>query len=107
MPCDQDDKPCKEEEAKQDGVLSKLMKSRTVLVTGTVDQELAEKVIAQLLVLDADSHDPIRVVVSSPGGPCRFRIRYLRHDAVRPVARYHHWRRLGGQYCRSYLLRGR
>jgi ATP-dependent Clp protease protease subunit len=49
-------------------VLLKLMKSRTVLVSGPVDQELAEKVITQLLVLDAESHDPIRVVLSSPGG---------------------------------------
>jgi len=56
------------EEAKQDGFASKLMKTRTVLVNGSVDQELAEKVMAQLLVLDADSHGPIRVMITSPGG---------------------------------------
>jgi len=55
-------------DARSEGVLLKLMKSRTVLVSGPVDQELAEKVITQLLVLDAESHDPIRVVLSSPGG---------------------------------------
>ncbi len=60
---------CKDEEPKQqDGFLPKLMKTRTVLVTGAVDQELAEKVIAQLVVLDADSNEPIRVIISSPGG---------------------------------------
>ena len=37
-------------------------------VSGTVDEELAEKVIAQLLVLDAESNDPIRVFITSPGG---------------------------------------
>lgn len=53
---------------RSEGVLLKLMKSRTVLVTGPVDQEMAERVMTQLLVLDAESHDPIRVIVSSPGG---------------------------------------
>ena len=53
---------------KSEGVLAKLLKSRTVLVSGTVDDELAEEVMAQLLVLDAESHDPIRVLISSPGG---------------------------------------
>lgn len=53
---------------KADGLLSRLMKSRTVMVTGTVDQELGEKVISQLLLLDAESHDPIKVIITSPGG---------------------------------------
>lgn len=53
---------------KPDTLLPRLLKSRTVLVAGTVDQELAEKTIAQLMLLDADSHDPIKVVISSPGG---------------------------------------
>ena len=56
------------DEQKTEGLLSRLMKSRTVLVTGTVDQELAEKVIAQLILLDSESHDPIKVIVTSPGG---------------------------------------
>jgi len=68
MPFSQD-KPCEErDDAKREGVLSKLLKSRTVLIGGSVDDELAEQVIAQLLVLDAESHDPIKVIVSSPGG---------------------------------------
>lgn len=66
---DDDDKPCGgAEEPKSEGLIAKLMKSRTVLVTGQVDQELAEKVMAQLLLLDSDSHEPIRVWISSPGG---------------------------------------
>lgn len=68
MPLYDDEKKCDQEEPKQDGFASKLMKSRTVLVSGSVDQELAEKVISQLLVLDTESHDPIRVVITSPGG---------------------------------------
>lgn len=66
-----DDKEAEKNEkeaAKVEGLGPKLLKSRTVLVNGQVDQELAEKVMAQLLVLDSDSHDPIRVIITSPGG---------------------------------------
>jgi ATP-dependent Clp protease, protease subunit len=46
----------------------RMLKTRTVLVAGGVDDKLAEKVIAQLLILEADNHDPIRVIVTSQGG---------------------------------------
>ena len=46
----------------------RMLKTRTVLVSGAVDDKLAEKVIGQLLLLDAENHDPIRVVVTSQGG---------------------------------------
>ncbi len=51
-----------------DALMARLLKARTVLVTGEVDQDLAERVIAQLVALDAESHDPIRVIVTSNGG---------------------------------------
>jgi ATP-dependent Clp protease protease subunit len=53
---------------KSDEYMSLMLKARTVLVNGQVDQELAQKVISQLLVLDAESHDPIRVIITTPGG---------------------------------------
>jgi ATP-dependent Clp protease, protease subunit len=62
-----DDRPCGET-PKEEGFASKLLKSRTLLITGTVDQEMAEKVMAQLYILESDCQDPIRVIVSSPGG---------------------------------------
>lgn len=65
----QEEEGCKESGTeKQEGLLARLLKSRLVLITDTVDQELAERVMSQLLLLDSDSHDPIRVVISSPGG---------------------------------------
>ena len=45
-----------------------MLKTRTVLVGGGVDDKLAEKVMAQLLILEADNHEPIRVIVTSQGG---------------------------------------
>jgi ATP-dependent Clp protease, protease subunit len=59
----------KDDEKKDEGGYGALMlKARTVLVNGQVDDELAQKVIPQIIALDADSHDPIRVIVTTPGG---------------------------------------
>lgn len=65
---DDDDDKKSDESSKFEGLIHKLMKSRTVLVTGTINQEVAEKTMAQLLALDADSSEPITVMISSPGG---------------------------------------
>lgn len=46
----------------------RMLKTRTVLVSGAVDDKLAEKTIAQLLILDAENHEPIRVMITSQGG---------------------------------------
>lgn len=56
------------EKAKGNGLSELMLKSRTVLVNGEVNQELAEKVIQQLIILDTESHDPIRVIITSQGG---------------------------------------
>jgi len=45
-----------------------MLKTRTVLVSGAVEDKLAEKTIAQLLILDAENHEPIRVIITSQGG---------------------------------------
>lgn len=64
--------PCPEEQSSEnprnEAITGRLLKTRTVLVMGAIDQELAERVMTQLLVLDADSNDPIRVFITSPGG---------------------------------------
>ena len=38
------------------------------MLSGEVDQDLAERIIAELLILDAESHDPIRMIITSQGG---------------------------------------
>ena len=50
------------------GLGLRMLKTRTVLVSGAVDDKLAEKTIAQLLILDAENHEPIRVMITSQGG---------------------------------------
>lgn len=75
--------PCGEEKeaTPQPGFGDKLLKTRTVLVSGEVDQELAERVISQLLILDADSDAPIRVLITSQGG--HVDSGYAIHDVMR------------------------
>lgn len=46
----------------------RLHEARTVLIFGEVGTELAERVSAQLLALVAESSQPIRVLLHSPGG---------------------------------------
>jgi ATP-dependent Clp protease, protease subunit len=48
--------------------LDRLLKTRTILVSGAIEEELAERVIASTLLLDSESHDPIRVFLTTPGG---------------------------------------
>ena len=76
-----DEKNKKDDKAGADGMMNRMLKSRTILVSGTVDQELAEKVITQLFVLNTDSHDPIKVVITSPGG--HVDSGYAIHDVMR------------------------
>ena len=62
------DKDKNEKDPRQEAVASRLLKIRTVIVNGQIDESMAEKVMAQLLVLDGESHDPVRVIIISQGG---------------------------------------
>ncbi len=59
-----------EEEKKneQPPFLDKMLKTRTVLISGEINKELAERVVRQLLILEQESDEPIRVFIDSPGG---------------------------------------
>jgi ATP-dependent Clp protease, protease subunit len=48
--------------------MAKFLDTRTVLIFGQIDQKLAQNVCAQLLYLDHISHEPIKIIVNSPGG---------------------------------------
>lgn len=57
-----------EKAPKDDGLGLRMLKTRTVLVSGAVDDKLAERTIEKLLILEAENHDPIRVMITSQGG---------------------------------------
>jgi len=68
-----EDEEDEEEEKKSDkapgpDASEKFLKTRTILLSGEVNKALAERVIRQLLLLEAESSDPIKVMIDSPGG---------------------------------------
>ncbi len=46
----------------------KFLKTRTILISGVIDKKMVDSVLKQLLILEADSNDPILTIVNSPGG---------------------------------------
>ena len=46
----------------------KLLESRSIIISGEIDQALAEKVITQLILLQSVSNDPIKLYINSQGG---------------------------------------
>ena len=58
----------KEKKGASEGLMDKLLKTRQIVVSGEVNEELVEKIVKQLLVLDADSDKPIYMYIDSPGG---------------------------------------
>jgi ATP-dependent Clp protease protease subunit len=68
---DDEDDDNEEKEGKESGpdpLLSKMLKTRTILLSGEIKKDLAEKTIRQLLLLEDMGEDPIRVFIDSPGG---------------------------------------
>jgi ATP-dependent Clp protease protease subunit len=54
--------------AEEGAMFQRMLKSRTILLSGEIDKALAEKVIRQLILLEEESDSPIRVFIDSPGG---------------------------------------
>jgi ATP-dependent Clp protease, protease subunit len=51
-----------------DPIRERLFKSRTIVISGEVNQRLAASVTAQLLALSAESDKPINIFINSQGG---------------------------------------
>lgn len=49
-------------------IFSRLLKNRIILLSGEIDDVLANSVVAQLLYLDSLNHDDISLYINSPGG---------------------------------------
>jgi ATP-dependent Clp protease protease subunit len=72
-----DDEPDDEEEEEEERkpadederLAEKVLKTRTILISEAITDELARRVFQQLLVLEAESREkPITVIINSPGG---------------------------------------
>lgn len=60
--------PSRSTEPRTSYLEEKAFKARTLLIFGTVTDAMAADVTRRLIALDAESADPIDVLVSSPGG---------------------------------------
>jgi ATP-dependent Clp protease, protease subunit len=76
--------PSSETEPRTSYLEEKAFKSRTLLVFGTVTDVMAADVTRRLIALDADSAEPIDILVSSPGG--HLESGDAIHDIVRFIA---------------------
>jgi len=59
------------EDAKQethDPLIARMLKTRTIMLSGEINKDLAEKTIRQLILLEDMGDDPIRIFIDSPGG---------------------------------------
>jgi ATP-dependent Clp protease protease subunit len=65
---EQEEQEEKDEKSGFSPLHQKLLETRTILLFGEIDMELARTISAQLLVLAADSDDPIKLIINSPGG---------------------------------------
>ena len=65
---DDDDIEREEKTLMADPLAGRMLKTRTILLSGTINKVLAEKTIRQLLLLEDMSDDPVRVFIDSPGG---------------------------------------
>lgn len=53
---------------KENGLMEKMLKTRTILLSGEINKPLAERVVRQLLLLEDLGDEPVRVFIDSPGG---------------------------------------
>jgi ATP-dependent Clp protease protease subunit len=65
---DEEEQKNEQKEAWPDPLAGKMLKTRTILLSGEIKKELAEKTIRQLLLLEAMNDEPIRIFIDSPGG---------------------------------------
>ena len=49
-------------------ILEKLLATRTIILSGEVDQALADKICTQLLLLQSGGDDPIKMFINTQGG---------------------------------------
>lgn len=49
-------------------IYSRLLKDRIIILSGEIDDNLANSIVAQLLYLDSVNHEDINLYINSPGG---------------------------------------
>ncbi len=64
-----DDETPKENESGSSALIQqKMLASRSIVISGEINQALAEKVVSQLILLQSINNDPIKIYINSQGG---------------------------------------
>lgn len=50
------------------GLNDKLIKTRSLMISGEINKEMADKFVKDLLILENESNEPVKVFINSPGG---------------------------------------
>lgn len=67
--CDDEDEEKKKMPEMPDPLTEKFLKTRQIILSGEINKDLADKIVRQLLVLEADSDKkPVYMYIDSPGG---------------------------------------
>jgi ATP-dependent Clp protease, protease subunit len=65
---EEEKRPDRPPSALTDPIRERLFRSRTLIISGGIDQQLVSGVIGQLLAMSAESDEPINVFINSQGG---------------------------------------
>jgi ATP-dependent Clp protease protease subunit len=52
----------------ESNLIEKILKTRNILLSGEINKSLGERIIRQLILLEDQGDDPIKVFIDSPGG---------------------------------------
>lgn len=52
----------------ENNLIERILKTRNILLSGEINKALGERVIRQLILLEDQGEDPIKVFIDSPGG---------------------------------------
>ena len=78
--CEDEDK----ETASGDAMAAKLLRTRTILLSGEIDKKLSQRVVSQLLLLEQEDADAaVKMFIDSPGGDAD--AGFAMHDMIRFV----------------------
>jgi ATP-dependent Clp protease protease subunit len=68
LEADEEEAEKPDNEGWHDLLAGKMLKTRTILLSGEINKDLAERTVRQLLLMENSGDEPIRVFIDSPGG---------------------------------------
>jgi ATP-dependent Clp protease protease subunit len=67
-PASEEENEKAKEERGSEILATRILKTRNILLSGEINKTLAERIVRQLILLEDDGDEPIKVFIDSPGG---------------------------------------